>query len=199
MQIVRIYVFGDSIAWGAFDEEKGGWVDRLKIHFFNQEDTDYAEVYNLGLPGMKTTDLLKRIEIECGDCNPDIIIFSIGINDSSFGTPIEEFRENLEKLCEKARKFTEKIVFIRLSGVDEEKTKPVYWNEDAWYVNAEIEKYDALIENFCQVKNLKYISLKGVLKDGDWEDGLHPNAKGHEKIFEKIKPEILSIFQEAKD
>jgi lysophospholipase L1-like esterase len=28
--MVKILVFGDSIAWGAFDLEKGGWVEKIK-------------------------------------------------------------------------------------------------------------------------------------------------------------------------
>jgi len=206
MRTVHICIFGASITWGAYDTEKGGWVDRLRIHFFNQEDENYASVYNLGVAGATTDDLLKRFDIECEARRPDILVFSTGNNDSQFlkstnsnKTDIEKFRKNLDNLREKASKYAEKIVFVGLSGVDEAKTKPVYWNEDAWYVNAEIEKYDAIIEKFCQEKKLKYISLKGILEEGDWEDGLHPNAKGHEKIFEKIKPEVLSIFQEVKD
>lgn len=27
----KICVFGASITWGAFDNEKGGWVNRLKL------------------------------------------------------------------------------------------------------------------------------------------------------------------------
>ncbi|MCX6763105.1 MAG: GDSL-type esterase/lipase family protein [Candidatus Moranbacteria bacterium] len=205
MRIVRICVFGDSIAWGAFDEQKGGWADRLKIHFFNQEDADYAEVYNLSIPGTETTDLLERVEIECDRCNPDIIVISVGTNDSQFAKledknriPIEKFRKNLEELYKKSLKFTENIVFIGLSGVDEAKTRPVYWDADSSYGNEAIGRYDSVIENFCQEKKLKYISLRAILEDGDWEDGLHPVAKGHEKIFQKIKPEILDIFQKAK-
>ncbi|MCX6766280.1 MAG: GDSL-type esterase/lipase family protein [Candidatus Moranbacteria bacterium] len=206
MKSVHICVFGASITWGAYDAEKGGWVERLKIHFFNQEDENFASVYNLAVSGATAEYLLKRFDVECEARRPDIIVFSIGNNDSQFLksedrnlTPIEKFQKNIEKLYEKSLKFAEKIVFIGLTGVDEEKTKPVYWNEDSWYTNEEITKYDSAIEKFCQEKNLKYVSLKGVLKPGDWEDGLHPNAKGHEKIFEKIKPEVLSIFQEIKD
>lgn len=206
MKSIHICVFGASITWGAFDTEKGGWVERLKIHFFNQEDENYASVYNLAVSGATTADLLKRFDVDCEARRPNVIIFSIGNNDSQFlksqnktQTSIEKFRENLEKLSEKARKYTEKIIFIGLGEVDETKTQPVYWNADSSYSNEAIGRYDSAIENFCREKKLKYISLRGILGDGDWEDGLHPNAKGHEKIFEKIKPEVLSIFQEIKD
>jgi len=206
MKSIHICVFGASITWGAFDTEKGGWVDRLKIYFFNQEDENYASVYNLAVSGATTEDVLKRFDVDCEARRPNIIIFSIGNNDSQFiksqnktQTSIEKFRKNLDNLLEKASKYAEKIVFFGLTGVEEEKTMPVYWNSDAFYSNENIRQYDSIIEDFCRDKNLKYISLKGILEEGDWEDGLHPNAKGHEKIFEKIKPEVLSIFQEVKD
>jgi lysophospholipase L1-like esterase len=206
MKSVHICVFGASITWGAYDAEKGGWAERLKIYFFSQENNKYAEIYNLGVSDATTDDLLKRFDIECEARRMNVAIFSIGNNDSqcvkslnSNRTSIDEFRKNLEKLCEKALKFTDKIIFAGLTGVDETKTQPIYWNTDISYSNENIGKYDMEIEKFCQEKKLKYINLKGILEDGDWEDGLHPNAKGHEKIFEKIKPEVLSIFQEAKD
>lgn len=205
MRTFHICVFGASITWGAFDTEKGGWVDRLKIHFFNQEDENYASVYNLAVSGATTDDLLKRFDVECEDRRPSIIIFSIGNNDSQFvkledknRIPIEKFRKNLEELYKKSLRFTKNIVFIGLSGVDEAKTRPVYWDADSSYSNEAIGRYDSVIENFCQEKKLKYISLRGILEDEDWEDGLHPVAKGHEKIFQKIKPEILDIFQKTK-
>lgn len=206
MRSIHICVFGASITWGAFDGEKGGWVERLKIHFFNQEDENYASVYNLAVSGATTDDLLKRMDIDCKARKPNIIVFSIGNNDSQFvkstnsnKTDVEIFRKNLNNLHGKASKYAEKIVFIGLTRIEEEKTMPVYWNSDVFYSNENIRKYDSVIEKFCQEKKLKYISLRGILESGDWEDGLHPNAKGHEKIFEIIKPEVLSIFQEVKD
>ena len=206
MQTIHICVFGDSITWGAFDAEKGGWVERLKIHFFNQEDENYASVYNLAVSGATTNDVLERFDIECEARRPNIIIFSIGNNDSQFiksldatKTSIEKFQQNLEKLFEKASKYTPKIIFVGLAGAEEEKTMPVYWNSDSFYSNANIEKYDTEVKNFCRNKSLKYVSLKNILSPGDWEDGLHPNAKGHEIIFQKIKPEALKAFQEIKN
>lgn len=56
-----ICIFGDSITWGASDSEKGGWVERLKIYFGEKYDIN---VYNLGISGDATEDLLVRIEKE---------------------------------------------------------------------------------------------------------------------------------------
>ena len=54
-----ICIFGDSISWGAWDLEAGGWVNRLKLYFDNQPDPQ-IRVYNLGISGDRVGDVLKR-------------------------------------------------------------------------------------------------------------------------------------------
>jgi lysophospholipase L1-like esterase len=70
--------------------------------------------------------------------------------------------------------------------VDESKTTPVSW-KDIYYVNAEIKKYDDAMKDICEKYNIPYIDVFGLLDAGDFEDGLHPNAVGHEKLFMKIR------------
>ena len=38
----------------------------------------------------------------------------------------------------------------------------------------------------------KFIDIFGLLDNADFEDGLHPNAAGHQKIFEVIKKQLLA-------
>jgi len=58
---MSILVFGDSITWGTADFEHGGWVTRLFIELGRDFEID---VYNLGVSGDKTPDLLERFESE---------------------------------------------------------------------------------------------------------------------------------------
>ncbi|KKQ27461.1 MAG: Lipolytic protein G-D-S-L family, partial [Candidatus Magasanikbacteria bacterium GW2011_GWC2_37_14] len=99
----RISIFGDSITWGAWDPENGGWVAQLRRYFETNENYE-VDVYNLGVSGDTTNDLLIRFNTECLARNrhPQIIIFAIGINDSQYinatdnpRTPIEKFQNNL--------------------------------------------------------------------------------------------------------
>ena len=58
----RIIVFGASTSHGFWDE-KGGWADRLKqcLHKRTLEEEDfYGTVYNLGISGGTTEDILKK-------------------------------------------------------------------------------------------------------------------------------------------
>jgi len=188
---MNICIFGDSIAWGANDYEKGGWVERLKSYCLkNKED---VHVYNLGISGDDTDGLFKRFELEAAARDPNLIIFAIGINDSHYienkdnnKVSLNAFEKNISKLAEIAQKFTDKIIFIGLTRVDETKMMPTPWDAGSYYDNQSIEKYDAIVKEFCEKNGLNYISMKGVTETADLEDGLHPNSKGHEKMFRTV-------------
>lgn len=192
---MNICIFGDSITWGAYDPQNGGWVNRLR-NYFEAQDKD-IDVYNLGVSGDSTIDLLDRIEIEAKSREANLFVFAIGVNDAQFihstnsnRISDNDFENNIKKLFEIANKFTSKIIFVGLTLIDEAKTKPIPWNTDKTYTNERIRNFDKIIEDFCSKHNLKFIPINDLLNNGDLIDGLHPNTQGHIKIFEKVKPEI---------
>lgn len=187
-----VCIFGDSITFGAFDSEAGGWADRFKDHFWKKEQ--YIEVHNLGNSGDNTNDLLQRFRPESEVRQPNLIILAIGINDSQYigsrdnpRVDPEEFRSNISELISQAHQFTRDIVFVGLTGVDESKTAPIPWKENVYYDNENIEKYDSILRSMCEEKGVFFADMSGLLENYDLYDGLHPDSKGHEKMFEKIK------------
>lgn len=202
---MNICIFGDSITWGACDYERGGWATRLRNYFEERGDTPLGadgslvdvSVYNLGVSGDNTNDLLARMKSECEAREPDMVIMAIGINDSQYMRSdserrinIDKFKENLANLYETAKQFTEKVVFVGLTLVDESKTMPIPWDTNKQYDNEGVKQYDGVIREFCADKNVKFIEMIDMLTTKYLEDGLHPNANGHGKMFERIKTEI---------
>lgn len=188
-----INIFGSSITWGAFDE-RGGWADRLKNYLMLKGREDFSEVYNLGISGDSTDGLMRRFAIENEVRKPDMIIIDIGTNDSSYlnsksenYVPLERFENNLIELIRQAQKITQEIVFVGLTAVEEAKTTPVPWATDISYTNENIAIYDAKIKEICEKNNLLFIEMQDLLRNEDLEDGLHPNSKGHEKMFLRVK------------
>ena len=55
-------VCGDSITYSRGDSE-GGWVQRLRKFIDKKKNFSYT-IYNLGISGNKTSDLLKNFEFE---------------------------------------------------------------------------------------------------------------------------------------
>jgi len=186
-----ICIFGDSITWGAFDYKNGGWVGRLRNYF--EEKDEEIEVYNLGVAGNKTKDLLARFENEVKVRKVDVIVFAIGIND--VGRDEVSFSNNINKLYKMARKYSSKIVFIGLTRVDERKTKVLSFFAGKKYTNSRIEKLDEIIKDFCQKMDLKYIEVGDLIKNEDLVDGLHPNSTGHEKMYKRIRAELKNYLE----
>ncbi len=200
-----ICVFGASTTWGAWDKERGGWVQRLRRYFeANKIGNGYISVYNLGVDGDDTNDLLERFESETkqrikkGWYNEIIIIFSIGANDSMYvkskDSPqvnLEKFENNLKELIKQAKRFTKKVIFSGGLRVDESKTAPVPWGNSLYYTNKNIRNYNQVIKSVCKEHKLLFVDMFDLLDKKDLEDGLHPNSQGHQKIFEKVKDFLL--------
>ncbi|MDD3607199.1 MAG: GDSL-type esterase/lipase family protein [Candidatus Moranbacteria bacterium] len=198
---MNICIFGDSITYGAFDPEKGGWANRLRLHLDNKEDFE-GEVYNLGISGDNTEELLERFETEAKFREPGFLIFAIGVNDSHYviseqqnRVPIDEFKQNIKELMIRARKITDKILFIGLTPVDEAKMTPTTpWNADKMFKNEYVEKYNDIIKEICKSEKIDFVDIFSEMMKENYKtmlfDGLHPDSKGHEWIADKIISEI---------
>jgi lysophospholipase L1-like esterase len=195
----NICIFGDSITWGSGDTSVGGWTDRLKA-FYQATEPD-IEIYNLGITGNTTDDVIERFSVEARARNCTIAIFAIGINDSKMidGGNVEQieladFRANILELIEQAGALDIQIAFLGLTRVDESKTRPIPWKPDTHYINSRIELFDESIKNICEDKELPYLDLSEILEVDDMPDGLHPNTLGYEKLVTAIVPFLQARF-----
>ena len=180
---------------GAFDFIKGGWSRRLEEYFKTNKIA--IKVNRHGLIGNDTERLLKEFGTKTDNRKPDIIIFAVGINDSQVinsqpRIPIEEFRDNLNQLIEKAKRYTQQVVFIGLSRVDDIKAQLVWWSRKGSYLNEVINKYDAVLKSVVEEKNCFYVEVADIFVDKSLlSDGVHPNSEGHRKLFAKVKESLL--------
>ena len=113
--MVKILVFGDSIAWGAFDIKQGGWVERLKTFFLQNYSKKGIGVYNFAISSNDTIGVLEFLEADINkidkiESEDYILLFSIGSNDCRYideknnvFVPQKEFEENLQKIIIKSQ------------------------------------------------------------------------------------------------
>ncbi|MDA9129106.1 GDSL-type esterase/lipase family protein [Candidatus Gracilibacteria bacterium] len=201
---MRIIVFGDSISEGMWDYEAGGWVNRLKLDYWNEYKYEKL-VYNYGVSAYTTEHVLKIFKNSFDAlCNRDassekeaVIIFAIGINDTATNFSTREnlvtqdkFSQNIQSLidmCQK-EKLIKNVIFISAINIDESKTNRDIsrWGNNS-YFNDTISEYNTLLENLALESTCGYIDIFGMMNQDDFEDGLHPNAQGHKKMYQKIK------------
>lgn len=201
MKDICITIFGDSITYGMWDKDKGGWAQRLKQKL-ESDSQNYFCVYPLGIPGDTTTGVINRIENEMDSrFSPyfeNIIIFAIGINDSIYGygknaTPLDTFKQNLHTLFKQAKRYSNHIIFFGLTRVDENKIPQDKFLPFETFINSEIETYDNAIKDFCKSEKLTYIDIRNLLEKNEIDDGVHPNNLGHEKIANIVLEQLNKI------
>jgi lysophospholipase L1-like esterase len=192
-----ICIFGDSTAWGAWDLKKGGWVSRLWLYIAEKTDGE-TEVYNLSISGGTTQTILDRFESEAKIRNADAIIIQTGGNDAAYENkeenfliPPEKFFYNLNEIIEKAKRISPNVIVMGLKNCDEKKTMPVFWR-NIYYTNTNLQKYEELMRVVCLNNDVPFLRLK-PLNNEDFDDGLHPNARGHEKVFEQVRDFLIEM------
>ena len=72
-----------------------------------------------------------------------------------------------------------------------EQTRYIYYN------NTRIKRYNATLKAFCTKQNVPFLSMFNVAQVSDLPDGLHPDAEGHQKMFERIKTFVLPFLTDA--
>lgn len=199
----QILIFGDSIAYGAWDGN-GGWVQRLrkavdkKIIASNQRF--YCTIYNLSIDGNTSKNVLERLGAETKQRQQEeetVFIFAIGgndavrINNKKLSVTNKDFENNIKSLVKFSLKFSQKIFFIGIIPVDESKTNPLPWDKTMFNKNKSLIEYNGIIKSVCHKNKIQFVELFKTFIKLDYkkllEDGVHPNSKGHKIIFEIVK------------
>ncbi len=203
---VQIFAIGHSITQGYWDT-KGGWVQRLRTHLdektLENPNKFYFEVYNLGVSGDDTNQLLERIDDEIERRNSKgsktVILIQIGANDAIYLTEKDrirvskqDFKKNNHKLIARAKEYADEIIFVNDGYKEIEGEIP--WAEGKSYTGNKLEEYIEIQRNVCNERNVHLVDLRSKFTKEKWcellEDGIHPNNEGHEEIYQEIKEKL---------
>ncbi|OUL26567.1 G-D-S-L family lipolytic protein [Nostoc sp. T09] len=202
-QPLKIIALGDSLVYGFGDPDKGGWVEQLRRQWMLPDSTGHV-LYNLGVRGDRTQQVAQRLEVEFrhrGELRnrvPDLIILSVGVNDSArlarpngrnytdfalFESQIAELLEQAQQLCP--------VVFVGMVPVDETKMPFL----DCFYYNhADQYRYKEATRIACNKRRIPYLDIfdQWIERGELWrckrisDDGLHPNTIGYQALLEDV-------------
>jgi len=209
---MRILVFGDSISQGFFDKD-GGWFESLKRCSSKEftQASDYLTFFNMSISGDFSKNVLARLENELQarvwPGEDQVIIFAVGINDSIIvsgknAVTDNEFKQNVSSISKIAKTYSPKILFVGLTPVIEELVQPVSWDKNIRFSNDRIELFNGVIQSLCEKNHLKFVDVHHVFKRSKniqslFDDGVHPNADGHELIFKTVLPEFNHLIDKS--
>ncbi len=205
-----ILIEGASTAHGWFDEEHGGWTNRLGLSMMgrNQEcPTDAIVINNCAMPGAALSAVLKGFEADLvraqRSMGPILPILSVGLNEArTFPgrepsvVPADRFKAQLGQYLIDARATNYPAILVGPQWVDETKTQPVA-KLGFSVTNNRLEEYGAIMQEVALKEDATYVDIFTHFRDnGGVEllstDGCHPNALGHAAIHRQVLTAIES-------
>ena len=170
----RIVALGDSLTAGLGLTPDEAYPALLQKRL-DREGFAY-EVVNAGVSGDTSAGGLRRVDWAL-DGDVKILIVALGGNDALRGLPVEQLRQNLSEIVERARQREIKVV---LAGME---APP---NFGAAYTAAFRDVYRDVARRYDTV--LLPFLLDGVagLSDMNQNDGIHPTAAGARKVADNI-------------
>ncbi|HNT29839.1 MAG TPA: GDSL-type esterase/lipase family protein [bacterium] len=202
----RIAVFGASTVYGRIDSA-GGFVARLRL--WHESLAVHHTVFNLGISGETTTRLLQRFLPEAQVRTPDLIIFALGLNDTSHvgslaslsRTGISTYEQNIRLLIKQARTLAP-MLFIGPYPIDDRRTQPIA-GQAVYFTLADAHKYAQVQQRVCREEDVAYLDVMQTWEATsyhEWlaEDGLHANSAGHEQLFQAIRTYLETSCSEGK-
>ncbi|HSX32155.1 MAG TPA: GDSL-type esterase/lipase family protein [Candidatus Saccharimonadales bacterium] len=212
----RVFLFGDSFVHGTGGAQ-GGWAACIKATLHREmfgEDAvgEQCRIFELGISGSTTTDLLTRLEPELkvrlsANSIPDdiIIVFQIGTNDTkandsphAFVTTPEVFEKNVRAILQTAKQYAGHVIVLGLPPVDERKVRPkrsLVTGGDSYFSNARSREFENIWQKACQETNAIFVPMHDAVPEV-WidrclfTDGLHPNDQGHQWIANQLEPHL---------
>jgi len=194
--------FGDSITRGEKDLVKGGWVERLKtfcMHPNLNDDATAYSVYNMGISGETSLAFERRFKQELVTrstlYDETILTIAFGANDLSFQNgellvSKELFAGAINRCVQFAKSENVKVYVLSILPTIESELLPRRKRRAA-----DIKSYNAALKKISIDNDVCFLDIYAefdLMKEellGD--DGLHPNAKGHQFIFEFVKKKLI--------
>lgn len=181
-----VLVFGDSLSAGYGIRVEQGWVSLL-ARKIAQEGYGFR-VVNASVSGETSAGGLARLPRALSVQQPRIVLLELGANDGLRGLPLDQTRENLERMLTLLQ---DRHVSVLLLGV---RLPPNYGER---YTSGFMSMYQTLADHH-HVALLPFL-LENVALHPDLmqSDGLHPNERGQPLLLDNVWPKLEPLLRAA--
>lgn len=184
-QIV-ILMLGDSLTEGYGLTKEQAYPALLETRLKKIDPN--IRVINAGISGSTSASGESRLKWQLKN-KPHILFLALGANDGLRGLSTEAMKTNLENTIKLAQKNN---IYVILAGM---KIPMNYGNDYR-------ESYEKVFSSLAKTYKVDFVPflLDGVAtnKTLNLPDGIHPNAKGYEKMAEMLLPTFSSALQKQK-
>ena len=195
-KILRYREENKTVQYGQTVFAGSSLMEMFPINKLLEEHNDSMTVYNRGIGGFVSRELLEVIDVCAIDLKPSKIFINIGTNDlSDSRIPISELIENYDKIISEIEaRLPETVIYlmayypVNYEAADENMKVclKIRTNEKIRIANVEVKK-------LAERHNQRYININKNLMDEQCRlkaeytiEGLHINEDGYRAIYDDI-------------
>lgn len=195
-KILRYREENKTVQYGQTVFAGSSLMEMFPINKLLEEHNDNVTVYNRGIGGFVSRELLEVIDVCAIDLKPSKIFINIGTNDlSDSRIPISELMENYDKIISEIEaRLPETVIYlmayypVNYEAADENMKEclKIRTNEKIRIANVEVKK-------LAERHNQRYININKNLMDEQCRlkaeytiEGLHINEDGYRAIYDDI-------------
>jgi acyl-CoA thioesterase-1 len=179
-----VIFLGDSLTAGLGLDESQAYPALVAREL--QEQGRPIRVLNAGVSGDTTSGGLSRLDWLLKQ-QPDVVVVGLGANDALRGQSVEQIEKNLRQIVRRSREAGARVLLLGMQ------IPPNYGGDYAG-------DYAALYPRIAREMDVALVPflLDGVggIPELNLDDGIHPNAEGHEKVAANVAPRLADVLEE---
>lgn len=203
---VNYLALGDSYTIGQSVCETCRYPEQLKTNLKTTYPKSDFLLKIIATTGWTTTNLISAIKTQNLDSNYDLVTLLIGVNNQyqhmDFAVYEKEFPELLNKAIALAKGNNKNVIVL---SIPDYAYTPYAKNFDEMgrtKISTEIDQYNAFAESFCISKNVQFVSITDITRQGlnnsnlVASDGLHPSETAYKLFVERMLPTVKIALQD---
>lgn len=186
---------GDSLTSGWRLPEQEAWPAVLARML--AEKRRPIRVINAGVSGDTAARALARLPSVL-EHHPDVLVVALGTNDALLGQPLDATEKNLDRIVALAQAASVRVLLIGVRLATGESAPLV------GPAAGDVAQARRLAELYPRVATSRRVALvpdllAGVAGEPDllFADRLHPNAAGHRRLADNVRPHIELVLAEV--
>lgn len=200
---VSYLALGDSYTIGQSVCETCRFPEQLKKNLGNLNSDIAYRLKIIAQTGWTTTNLISAINAQSLTSNYDLVTLLIGVNNQYQNIPFSIYESEFPELVNKAIALAkgDKSNVIVVSIPDYAFTPFGQQASNPAKISTEIDNYNAFAKKYCLEKNIEFISITDITRQGLLNpklvasDGLHPSELAYSYFVERILPKAVIVTQ----
>ena len=176
-----LLALGDSYTIGEGVDEDQRWPNQF-IQVAYENGVDFISSRIIAETGWKSNDLINAIESSNFDKKYDYISLLIGVNNQFNSKPVNEFKNDLDKLLIKINNLKKKNGNVLIISIPDWGSSPFGLGYDRNEISNEINTFNNSLKSFANNNGLDYVDVTEISRRAINEpnliavDNLHPSG-----------------------